>query len=59
MCDKTFQIDFDSLVNVCKSFKSYGALRDTARKRRDFCDEDSIFNWFDGDTVFQSVSSGE
>lgn len=44
MCDKTFQIDFDSLANVCKSFKSYGALRDTARKRRDLCDEDSIFN---------------
>ena len=55
MCDKTFQIDFDSLANVCKSFKSYGALRDTARKRRGLCDEDSIFILFGDDAVFHSV----
>ena len=55
MCGKTFQIDFDSLTNICKGFKPCVALRDAARERRNLCDEDSIFILFDDDTVFHAV----
>lgn len=59
MCGKTFRIGFDSLANIYKSFSPCAALRDVARDQWNICDEDSIFNWFDDDMVFQSLSNGE